>query len=253
MVTIKKILEIDECPSTSVTSNKTFTAIPYQQSRLIHFIRHGQGDHNVAGELNYQCYKSEQWFDAHLTQEGWKQATYLNAHLRQINLKPDLVIVSPLMRALETAVAAFGSMKQDLSVRDVPLMSVGIDGPHYVVDQRILSRNPQHILAVELCREQLGVHPCDRRRRISEYRTLFPAVDWSLIGDEEDILSTSDKRETKDEITARARQFLSMLLKRSERSIAVVTHSSFLKHLFLSLPAEGSTYVNVSLLCKLYT
>jgi broad specificity phosphatase PhoE len=93
-----------------------------------------------------------------------------------------------------------------------------------------------------LChREQLGVHPCDRRRTISEYRTLFPTVDWSLMTDEKDVQWTSDKRETEDEITARGCQFLSMVMKRPEQSIAVVSHSSFLKHLFISL-SVGHSY-----------
>ena len=46
-------------------------------------------------------------FDAHLTEEGWKQAEDLNRHIVNAGLKVDLVVVSPLSRALETAVGAF--------------------------------------------------------------------------------------------------------------------------------------------------
>jgi hypothetical protein len=78
----------------------------------------------------------------------------------------------------------------------------------------VVSQASIHIFVNVLChREQLGVHPCDRRRTISEYRTLFPTVDWSLMTDEKDVQWTSDKRETEDEITARGCQFLSMVMK----------------------------------------
>lgn len=47
-------------------------------------------------------------FDAHLTAEGWSQAEDLNSHIVSSGLQVDLVVVSPMMRALETAVGAFG-------------------------------------------------------------------------------------------------------------------------------------------------
>ena len=62
-------------------------------------------------------------------------------------------------------------------------------------------------------REHLGVHPCDRRRATSEYRELFPGIDWSLISEEQDVLWTPSHRETKAEITGRGRDFLQWLMK----------------------------------------
>ncbi len=35
--------------------------LPLRQTKQIHFIRHGQGYHNVAGHLDYANYKSEEW------------------------------------------------------------------------------------------------------------------------------------------------------------------------------------------------
>ena len=134
------------------------TIMPYRQTKTIHFIRHGQGFHNVAGQANHESYKSEEWcvvlqvvgrraiflihllwtcryhrvcmmmnhhgcslgrmmsthgtltcrFDAHLTEEGWRQAEDLNRHIVASGLSVELVVVSPLARALETAVGAFG-------------------------------------------------------------------------------------------------------------------------------------------------
>lgn len=86
----------------------TLALVPMRQTKTIHFIRHGQGFHNVAGHADHEEYKNEAYFDAHLTEEGWKQAEALNAHIRSTpGLKVDLVVVSPLTRALETAVGAF--------------------------------------------------------------------------------------------------------------------------------------------------
>jgi len=42
-------------------------------TQTIHLIRHGQGFHNVAGEVNSEAYKSDKFEDAHLTVLGWEQ------------------------------------------------------------------------------------------------------------------------------------------------------------------------------------
>ena len=34
---------------------------------------------------------------------------------------------------------------------------------------------------MQLCREHLGRHPCDKRRNLSHYKKQFPAVDFSLV------------------------------------------------------------------------
>ena len=34
---------------------------------------------------------------------------------------------------------------------------------------------------LQLCREHLGRHPCDKRRALSHYKKHFPAVDFSLV------------------------------------------------------------------------
>ena len=36
--------------------------VPLRQTKTIHFIRHGQGFHNVAGHANHDNYKSEEWW-----------------------------------------------------------------------------------------------------------------------------------------------------------------------------------------------
>lgn len=41
--------------------------------QTIHFIRHGEGFHNVAGRADHDAYKSWDYLDAHLTDFGWEQ------------------------------------------------------------------------------------------------------------------------------------------------------------------------------------
>ncbi|KAK8469060.1 hypothetical protein PHAVU_006G199001 [Phaseolus vulgaris] len=94
----------------------------------------------------------------------------------------------------------------------------------------ISSLNCPPIVAVELCRERLGVHPCDKRRSISEYRSLFPAIDFSQIDSNEDTWWKTDVRETEEELAARGLKFMNWLGTRKEKEIAIVTHRSFLFH-----------------------
>jgi hypothetical protein len=70
---------------------------------------------------------------------------------------------------------------------------------------------------VQLCREQLGVHPCDKRRPLAHYRERYPAVDFdSHVRHEHDELWAADQRESVDDIRARAISFLQWLSARCE-------------------------------------
>lgn len=39
-------------------------------------VRHAQGIHNVDGDKNFKAYMTPEYFDAHLTQLGWKQVSH---------------------------------------------------------------------------------------------------------------------------------------------------------------------------------
>ncbi|KAL8554853.1 hypothetical protein ACS0TY_002870 [Phlomoides rotata] len=172
---------------------------------------------------------SEEYFDAHLTQLGWQQVDNLRKHVHSTGLikNIDMVITSPLLRTIQTAVGVFGGEAYTDKMDGLPLMvaNAGNSGR-----PAISSLNSPPILAVELCREHLGVHPCDKRRSISEYERLFPAVDFSLIESDDDILWKADVRETKEEVADRGVNFINWLFTRKEKEIAVVTHSGFLFH-----------------------
>ncbi|KAG0448793.1 hypothetical protein HPP92_027667 [Vanilla planifolia] len=79
---------------------------PLRQCKILHLVRHAQGIHNVAAEKDHSAYLSEKYFDAHLTSLGWNQVDNLRRHVISSGLakKIDLVITSPLLRTMQTAV-----------------------------------------------------------------------------------------------------------------------------------------------------
>ncbi|CAJ2678251.1 phosphoglycerate mutase-like protein 1 [Trifolium pratense] len=203
---------------------------PLHRSKTIHLVRHAQGIHNVEGDKNYKAYLNPEYFDAHLTPLGWEQVHNLRKHVHSSGLinQIDLVIASPLMRTLQTAVGVFGGEGYSDDKTDVlPLMVANAGNSFHGA---ISSLNCPPIVAGELCREHLGVHPCDKRRSVSEYQFLFPAVDFSLIDSDEDVWWKDNVRETKEELAERGLKFFNWLWTRKEQEIAIVTHSGFLFH-----------------------
>ncbi|KAH1242812.1 Phosphoglycerate mutase-like protein 1 [Glycine max] len=152
---------------------------PLHRCKTIHLVRHAQGIHNVEGDKNYNAYINPDYFDAHLTPLGWQQVDNLRKHVRDSGLinTIDLVIASPMMRTLQIAVGVFGGEGYTDKTDVLPLMVANAGNSYRAA---ISSLNSPPVVAVELCREHLGVHPCDRRRSVSEYQFLFPAVDFSL-------------------------------------------------------------------------
>ncbi|KAE9609100.1 hypothetical protein Lal_00020326 [Lupinus albus] len=202
---------------------------PLHRSKTIHLVRHAQGFHNVEGDKNYEAYLSYDLLDASLTPLGWKQVDNLRDHVKRSGLSKrlELVIVSPLLRTIQTAVGVFGGEAGGDGINALPLMNENVGDSGRLA---ISSLNSPPFIAVELCREHLGVHPCDKRRSINEYRNMFPAIDFSLIESDEDILWKPDIREKNEEVAARGLKFLEWLWTREEKEIAVVTHSGFLFH-----------------------
>ncbi|XP_022136313.1 phosphoglycerate mutase-like protein 1 [Momordica charantia] len=198
---------------------------PFHRTKTIHLVRHAQGFHNLNEDLDSLL--SEEFFDARLTPVGWKQVDTLRKHVqsRGISKKIELVITSPMSRTIETAVGTFGGEEHSDDLNVPPLMVENAGGNNRPA---ISSLNCPPVLAIEDCRELIGVLPNVRRRSISEYRPLYPAIDFSMIEHDEDVFWKPDVFETEDEITARGLKFFKWLLTRKEKEIAVVTHSAFL-------------------------
>lgn len=83
---------------------------PLHRCKIIHVVRHGQGYHNVAGNVDLKNYESWDFVDASLTELGWRQTEALHEHLVKTHIRNhvELVVVSPLLRTLQTAVGVWG-------------------------------------------------------------------------------------------------------------------------------------------------
>ncbi|MFS7964654.1 putative histidine phosphatase superfamily [Helianthus anomalus] len=202
-----------------------------------------QGIHNVIGDKDYKAYMSPKYFNVELTPLGWHQVENLSKHVHASGLakKIDVVITSPLLRTMQTTVGVFGGEGYTDTMDALPLMlaNVGNSGR-----STISGLNCPPFIAVELCREHLGVHPCDRRRSVSEYQCLFPAVDFSLasavtntcflidIESHGDVLWKANIREAREELTIRGKSSLigQHVMDMEGKEIAIVTHSGFLFH-----------------------
>lgn len=147
--------------------------------------RHGQGWHNVAeskyGTAAWDCYYSFLdgydglvWADAHLTPLGSQQAKDVHdlwaTQLAQGAPAPENYYVSPLTRTLQTADLSFANLS----------LPPGKQYKPYVV---------------ELLREALGVHTCDRRSTRAEIEKAFPHVAFEPGFSETDALWQPDYRE----------------------------------------------------------
>ncbi|CAJ1961402.1 unnamed protein product [Sphenostylis stenocarpa] len=172
--------------------------------KTIHLVRHGQGIHNVEGDKNYDAYMKSEYFDAHITPLGWQEVNNLRKHVHDSGImkRIDLVIVSPLLRTLQTAVGVFGGEGYTDSTDALPLM---VENAGNSSCAAISSLNCPSIVAVELCRER-------------------------LIESNEDTWWKTDVRETQEELAARGLKFMNWLGSRKEKEIAIVTHRAFLFH-----------------------
>ena len=132
-----------------------------------------------------------------LTEHGKKQAREAQSFVNVSAV--EVVFVSPLSRTIETALEIFGTSKT--------------------------------IIALDIIRETIGVHPCDRRRPTKLLKADFPSVDLSLLLCPDDEKWTME-RETGVAIRQRARGFWKWLHERKEKVVAVVSHNDFLRALF---------------------
>jgi broad specificity phosphatase PhoE len=166
--------------------------------KVVHFIRHAQGQHNEAFALrgeNEEEYKNPAWRDARLTTFGVEQARILGQQLSKTPV--ELVFTSSLTRAVHTARVAFEG-------RDVPM------------------------LALDDLRERIGVHPCDNRRARSVLASEFPGLDVSGIPTEEDELYSPMVREPLRDMEARALRALDVIRRAPATHVAVVAHNDIL-------------------------
>mmetsp|Transcript_75545 Transcript_75545/g.179480 ORF Transcript_75545/g.179480 Transcript_75545/m.179480 type:complete len:278 (-) Transcript_75545:116-949(-) len=194
-------------------------------SKVLHTIRHGQGFHNLLADIYREAgkevdcmgaggespYKRPEIFDAPLTAIGIRQAQALQPAAVKLE-GVELVVVSPLCRAVQTANVAFEHLLPPLE---------DLQSPPKVP-----------FLAHPQCTEMGGVNLCDKRRPLKVIRRDFPHVDFSLFQDEEDPRWSDDKREDPKLVSDRCFDFCLWLKERPEKEVVVATHSAWLFTLF---------------------
>ncbi|CAI0464115.1 unnamed protein product [Linum tenue] len=180
-----------------------------ENAKVLHLVRHAQGVHNVAGAKDHSALMSPEYFDAQLSPLGCQQVQDLRNYVVSSGIlgKIQLVITSPLSRTMETAVRVFDTKPNRASVHNGGEAEVGL-----LDDFR-------------LCIMLQGLHPCDKRRTVTEYRSLYPDIESDV-----DVMWTPDVRETFEEVAARGLKFMSWLWTRPEKEIAIVCHDRFLQY-----------------------
>ena len=207
---------VDASSSVATEQESTTTTSPDPSAvvtKTIHFQRHGQGYHNVICEMWRELgkpvdldsqdpilnpMKRLEVMDAPLTEIGRQQCLARTAQASQLN--PQIVVVSPLLRTLQTAELSFSAHRKN----GIPWV------------------------AHEKCREDLGVLVCNQRQRTSQIQSVYPKVDFSLLVDEHDVLFLPNRHETSLEKANRVYDFLLYLRDLPQTEIAVVTHSAWL-------------------------
>lgn len=193
------------------------------RSKVIHIVRHAQGFHNVA--------RTARCADPSVTNFGWQQSEALRAHVDALGIRDqvELVVVSPLLRTLQTAAGVWGGdtilLEEGLSDANSTLMVSGLwQAPHAAIATPGKSLK---FVANELCREKTGpLYSSSRRSNISFYKQSFPSVDFSEIETDEDTLWST--HESPQLLSERAKRFVRWLLDRPESQIAVVSHGTFI-------------------------
>jgi hypothetical protein len=198
--------------SSSISSDHSLLAT----TKVIHFQRHGQGYHNLIGEMysellgrsiSIDCpdpslnpFIREETLDSPLTEKGRLECAARRTEASK--LKPEVVIVSPLHRAIQTSILSFADH---------------VDTVKWI--------------AHEGAREQLGWLMCNKRRPLATTKLEFPNVDFSemLQTGDEDVLWHPLERESPVAETDRIYKFLTeFIMDRPEQELAVVGHSAWL-------------------------
>jgi broad specificity phosphatase PhoE len=173
-------------------------------SKLLYLIRHGYSLHNqifVEMGYNVNAFRIPEVIDSPLTGEGQRQSIDLG-HQWSDKHNIELVVVSPLMRALETAVNIFGDT-------NIP-----------IICQEYLREYP------------IGRDTCNLRSDRDILQRKFPSIDFSSIHYNKDILwkAGEENMETIDALNSRISLMKDYLSRRPETKIAVVGHSSYIGH-----------------------
>ena len=164
--------------------------------KVVSFIRHGLAAHNFGGIIDPDPVTPDRYTDSPLTDYGRAQATCAAAEAAQ--LKPELLVCSPLSRALETGLRAF---------------------PHVPT-----------CVAHEMCREYCAGRYANKRLSRTALAARFPSVDFSALSGDEDPIFRPDVPEAWPAgLQDRIVKFIHWVGCRPEKAIAVASHGVYIE------------------------
>ncbi len=163
-------------------------------SKKLFCIRHGTSEHNVRYyEIGELAFNEKE--DTKLLAKGIEEARHLGDNWKEID-NIELVLVSPLSRTLETATQIFKNKK-------VPMIALDC-----------LIEYPQHS---ELC---------NKRKAKKDIVDKYPHVNFDRIAN--DLYWNGDEEESYETLKERVKFAKQWIMMRSEKKIAIVSHSSYL-------------------------
>lgn len=182
-------------------------------NKTVHFIRHGEGIHNVAYYLyDTAAYFMEEYRDPELTETGKDQAKlvrYTNLELQLV----DMVLVSPLMRTMQTA--------------------------------DIIFKNHSNTYALSLIKEKLYEHTCNQSKSTKDLQPLFPHFKYDTID-----IDVLDSQNSNQKDLQKCFFVLDQMLKQSEHTkIAIVSHHDFICE-FMKFKLDKPVYLKN---CEIFT
>ena len=165
-------------------------------SKKLFLIRHGHAYHNeLFPIIGSKAFRVQEVIDAPLTDIGHDQSNELHETIDQYGIQ--LVLVSPLLRALQTAHGIFRR-------KNIPTRCI------------------EHIREYPI-----GEETCNQRLSLDERFVEFPDIDFSEIQSIDDIYWTP-QRETLDALNHRIQDVKEYIRELPQERIAIVSHSSFL-------------------------
>lgn len=189
--------------------NPMFAANTAEEQEQFAFIRHGEAEHNVLFRMG-KADDGLKIFDPPLTDKGRRQAEALGRYIEQEQLQFDVVFVSPLLRALQTAKIVFANFPKSRVVCCPLLSETGMD---------------------EAGNDRVG-RPCRSGQASTELKAQFPGWDFSQLDDRTMWVEKGGGREGwahPDPKETRVAPFKEYLLNNtlSTDKVAIVGHAAF--------------------------
>lgn len=204
--------------------------------KVMIFIRHGEALHNnFERDYNEMVQSGSAWLDPDcprdplLTKRGYGKALDIARALDVVaDLKPELVLTSPLRRATQTAVLSLNRYHPSRSIREVKWICHPLIAEESGISYSDIISSPDDL------EREFGCHIDYSLHRVT-YRPV----------DENNIQLKTASKETKAELERRAIDFIEWVKGRDENVIVVVSHMSWLDALnrkALNLANETSPY-----------